>query len=227
MTSEVSAGSRSPSDSRSPSGSRLPGGTRAGEGSAGGLRERKKARTRVAIRDAAMRLFTEQGFAPTTVEQIAEAADVSPSTFFRYFPTKEDVVLIDDYDPLIAAAIRAQPASTPVIEAVLAGMREVFERLTEDEWASERQRQELFRTVPDLRARQMQQTVAAVDILAGVIAERLGVPSGDEGARALTGALVGVFLTFMYGGDGAGLQPADFDRVKRALLSLRTHLEPL
>jgi len=67
----------------------------------GGLRERKKAKTRAAIRREAMRLFREQGYEETTVEQIAEAAEVSPSTFFRYFPTKEDVVLQDDFDVVV------------------------------------------------------------------------------------------------------------------------------
>ncbi|WP_250002608.1 TetR family transcriptional regulator [Actinoplanes sp. M2I2] len=192
-----------------------------------GLRERKKARTRAAIRDAAMRLFTEQGYAATTVEQIAEAAEVSPSTFFRYFPTKEDVVLTDDVDPAVVAAIRAQPPETPVVDAVLAGMRQVFEQLTEEEWAGERRRQRLFDEVPDLRARQLQQTVAAVDLLAGVIAERLGRPADADEARTLAGALVGVTLTFLRPGEAVSFHLEDFDRVRRALISLRDHLAPL
>ena len=63
-----------------------------------GLRERKKIKLRRSVQREALRLFAEQGYEDTTVEQIADAADISTTTFYRYFPTKEDVVLDDDYD---------------------------------------------------------------------------------------------------------------------------------
>jgi AcrR family transcriptional regulator len=82
-----------------------------------GLRERKKAKTRRTIQEHALRLFAEQGYEATTVDQIAEAAEISPSTFFRYFATKEDVVIEDDYDPLLIRAFIAQPASLSPVAA--------------------------------------------------------------------------------------------------------------
>ncbi len=96
------------------------------EGQQSGLRERKKARTRASIREHALRLFREQGYHATTVEQIAAAAEVSPSTFFRYFPTKEDVVLQDDMDTRMVEALERQPAGLGPVTAVRAATREVF-----------------------------------------------------------------------------------------------------
>ena len=83
-----------------------------------GLRERKKIRTRQTIRREAFRLIEENGYAATTVEQIAEAAEVSPSTFFRYFPTKESVLLADDMDPVILNALDEQPSDLSPSQAV-------------------------------------------------------------------------------------------------------------
>jgi AcrR family transcriptional regulator len=93
-------------------------------------RQRKKNATRDRIRTSALRLFREQGYDATTVEQIASTAGVSHMTFFRYFPTKEDVALSDSYDPLIAGALEQTPAGWPVsrrIRAVLVdGLRQVY-----------------------------------------------------------------------------------------------------
>src|SRR4249920_2154990 len=90
------------------------------------LRERKRIRTRLMIQTEALRLFTEQGYAQTTVEEIADAAAISPRTFFRYFPTKEDVVLWDEYDPQVGELFAARPDDEPVAESFRTIMRETL-----------------------------------------------------------------------------------------------------
>jgi AcrR family transcriptional regulator len=94
-------------------------------------RQRKKTATRDRIRASALRLFSEQGYDATTVEQVAAAAGVSHMTFFRYFPAKEDVALSDSYDPLIAGLVRQTPAAWPLGEriraALLQGLRQVYD----------------------------------------------------------------------------------------------------
>src|ERR687893_2269821 len=93
-----------------------------------GLRERKKKATRAAIHDAAMRLFEEHGFAGTTVDQIAEAADVSRATVFTYFPTKEDIVFGDG--PRAVEALGEQLDGTTGAEGTLAAVRAWLRGLT-------------------------------------------------------------------------------------------------
>jgi AcrR family transcriptional regulator len=94
-------------------------------------RQRKKNATRDRIRASALRLFGEQGYDATTVEQIAAAAGVSHMTFFRYFPTKEDVALSDSYDPLIVGLLGQTPAGWPLTEriraALLQGLRQRYD----------------------------------------------------------------------------------------------------
>src|ERR1700727_3243451 len=85
-----------------------------------GLRERKKIKLRRAIQTAALRLFEAQGYEHTTVEQIAEAAETSTTTFYRYFPTKEDVVIDDDYDPIIEDTIATRPSGEALSDTVRA-----------------------------------------------------------------------------------------------------------
>src|SRR5215472_10237202 len=120
-----------------------------------GLRERKKAKTRAAVQRHALRLFKEQGYDNTTVEQIADVAEISPSTFFRYFPTKEDVVLYDALDPLLFAAFEDQPAALGPIQALRGAMHAVFGSLSAEEMAEQRERAALMLAVPELRRRML------------------------------------------------------------------------
>jgi AcrR family transcriptional regulator len=157
------------------------------------LRERKKAKTRAAIQAHALRLFATHGYAATTVDQIAEAAEVSQSTFFRYFPTKEDVVLHDRYDPQLLAAFARQPAELGPVAALRAAMHEVFDGLPEEELEQERVRGALTASVPELRARSLDHAIGALREFMDAIAARLGRPP-DDAIRNLTGAVFGVCM---------------------------------
>jgi AcrR family transcriptional regulator len=159
-----------------------------------GLRERKKAKTRASIQAHALRLFAEQGYHATTVEQIADAAEVSPSTFFRYFPTKEDVVLQDDLDLLWLEAIREQPPEVGPIAALRAGVHTAFARMGEAEWAQLRETTELALAVPAVRGRMLEELARTTQALAEAVAERTGRDPGDFAVRALAGAIVGIAM---------------------------------
>jgi AcrR family transcriptional regulator len=159
-----------------------------------GLRERKKVKTRLAIREHAMALFKDQGYDKTTVEQIAAAAEVSPSTFFRYFPSKEEVVLQDDYDALLIAAFHAQEVGVPPLQALRNAISEVFLSMPEGQQAQEAERVRLMTEVPELRARMLAQVSEMIQMLAEAVAERVGRQSDDFEVRTFAGALVGVAL---------------------------------
>jgi AcrR family transcriptional regulator len=94
-----------------------------------GLRERKKLRTRRAIAAAALRLFDERGYEEATISDIAAAAEVSPRTFFSYFPSKDDVVFAEMDERL--ADVRAGLAERPPGETPLATFRRVAEALVQ------------------------------------------------------------------------------------------------
>src|SRR5262245_29139250 len=117
------------------------------------LRERKRTRTRLMIQTEALRLFSEKGYAETTVEDIADAAVISPRTFFRYFPSKEDVVIWDEYDPLARELLEARPDDEPLAESLRAVIRETLGGLYAHDPERLLTRVRLSVTVPDLRAR--------------------------------------------------------------------------
>jgi TetR/AcrR family transcriptional regulator, regulator of mycofactocin system len=98
------------------------------------LRDRKKADTRRRLMTVALRLFGERGFDNTTVEEIAAAADVGPRTFFRYFPTKVDVLFGDHLEQvaLLRDTLAVRPDGEPVLSAVRRATLEGVERVAAD-----------------------------------------------------------------------------------------------
>jgi AcrR family transcriptional regulator len=163
-----------------------------------GLRERKKARTRATIQREALRLFQRDGYHATSVEAIAAAAEVSPSTFFRYFKTKEDVVLEDEYDPMLAAIIVGAPAELSPLAAIRYAVVTGLGRLPVEEYANLLTRVRLIAAVPALRTRMYDNINAQVDIMAVPLAGRLGVSPDDFGVRVLCGAVVGAMLPAIF-----------------------------
>jgi AcrR family transcriptional regulator len=178
----------------SPSGDRRrPPSPAAAARAATGLRERKKLRTRETIQREAMRLFAEQGYDATTIEQIAAAAEVSPSTFFNYFPTKEDVVLSDDYDPVFAAAFLQRPVDEPLGVAFRRTLTETLAGLLERDHDVVLTRTRLVLDVPSLRARVWEDMERSQALIRALIAERYGRDPDDFDLRVTAGALFGAF----------------------------------
>ena len=162
-----------------------------------GLRERKKMKTRQAIQEHALRLFRELGYDGTTVVQIAEAAEVSPSTFFRYFPTKEDVVLFDALDPMVIDSFRRQPPDLSPIQALRGALHETFGALTAEQVGEQLERGHLIFGVPDLQAVWVAETVRTSRLMAGLFAERVGRAPDDLQILVYTGAVLGAMMAAM------------------------------
>jgi AcrR family transcriptional regulator len=192
------------------------------------LRERKKARTRAAIRDHALRLFRENGYQRTTVEQIAAAAEVSPSTFFRYFPTKEDVVLQDDMDTRMIEALERQPADLKPLSAVRAAVRDAFASYTEADLEIISETTALSVSVPEIRARATDEFARTIGVIGEALAKRAGRPADDLPVRAAAGAIIGVMMALTMPWDGWTTDQeaiADlFGRVDQALALLEAGL---
>ena len=161
-------------------------------------RERKKLRTRALIQKEALRLFLDQGFEATTIEEIAEAADIAPSTFFNYFPTKEDVVLQDDLDPVLLEAIQMEPAGLHPITVLRKAIHRVFSHLTPQQYTIFGRRLGLLASNRTLRAAFLNQSANQLDEIVAVVAGRAGRSSDDFVVRNLAGALLGVLIaTFL------------------------------
>jgi AcrR family transcriptional regulator len=191
-----------------------------------GLRERKKARTRAAIRQHALRLFMEQGYDATTVEQIAEAAEVSPATFFRYFPTKEDVVLQDDFDLVAFAEMEALPPELGPIAAFRAAAAAGRQLIAADDAEAFAISMQLTMSIPEIRARALDEFMRTTDQISAAIARRTGASPDDFAVRNMAGAIIGVVMAAAMPRDANQEVDLDgmFDRIDAGLAHLEAGL---
>jgi AcrR family transcriptional regulator len=174
-----------------------------------GLRQRKKERTRRLLTDVALRLFEEKGYEQTTVAQIAEAAELSPSTFFLHFTTKDDVLFAEHRDRLYLAMQVIQERSTDdtavevlvrAIERVASSERELLNIATE----SGRLRVNLLLSVPALRAKTLDRIMDAqrqvADELRAAYPGDLDAVTAAAMVGAISGAVVGAAIAAVEAG---------------------------
>lgn len=154
-----------------------------------GLRERKKLKTKEAIQREALRLFQKQGYGATTIEQIAAAAEISPSTFFNYFPTKEDVVLFDRYDPMLESLLETLPRDEPLSRTIERALS-MFASSIETDRQTIFIRAKLGMEVPEVRARFWEELEKAQNLFATIVAGRTGRKATDFEIRVLAMVLV-------------------------------------
>lgn len=192
-----------------------------------GRRERKKLQTRRALEQAALTLVRERGFDGVTVEQIADAVDVSTRTFFNYFASKEEAVI--GQDPGVVARLTRALAARPVEESSLESLRVVLTELAaelpqrRDEWVAQRA---LIRSEPRLLSAYTASWLDFERALIAGVAERTGHdPERDVYPALVVGCAVSatrVALLRWHTDDQIGLS----ELVSAVFAALATGLDP-
>lgn len=172
----------------------------------GGLRERKRVTTMRRIQQVALDLFDRNGYDRVTIEQIAEAAEVSPSSVYRYFGTKEGVVVRDDQDPVLLAALAGHLRRHDVWDAALLALQQVDPADFEEVLDLHLRRMRLFTQNQAVRARMLLEVETMTDELVAILAAPDAVvPRTEFDARVVATVLVSALLAAMehwYAGGG-------------------------
>lgn len=194
--------------------------------------------TREALRRTALAMFCQRGYDAVTVAQVARAANVSHMTFFRHFPTKEAVVVADLFDPVIAAAVAAQPREWAPLRRAVHGLVAALDddaARGELESVEFRERVMLAASTPSLRAAVRAASLATEEAIAAALGSALGsslgggsggvlaagaAGSGALAARAAAAATMGAATAILltWAADGAHSDPAA--GLRAGLLSL-------
>ncbi len=195
---------------------------------ADGLRERKRRTAMRRIQEVALDLLDEHGFDNVSIEEIARQADVSPSSIYRYFGTKEQVVLYDEVDVQLIERVEHGLEGLSPIEAVRRVMTEVLaEYFTRDDPLTRRKVRYAFEE-PALRAATLEQTDAFIPVVANAIAAATRRPSTDLEVQVIAAAIVAALIAAVRHWYAAGAVRSLTDEINRALDVLETglRLEP-
>lgn len=167
------------------------------------LRARRRAETQRAIQAHAVRLFTERGYDAATVADVAEAAGVSPMTVYRHFPTKEDLVLVDQREEIATERIAASPADQPLVRRIGRALVESAAILTgdtpDDGLADDGQfllaRLQLMISTPALRARHLDNQYRLQQAIVDALGAEASDPDMAFRAHAAASACLGAMNT--------------------------------
>jgi len=159
-----------------------------------GLRERRRVRVKLMVQAEALKLFADKGYEQTTIDDIAHASAMSPRTFFRYFPTKEDVVLWDEYDELsFAELLGSQEHEDPLVRLITT-VRQIIAGVHDRDRDLLLARTRLSFRVPEIRARFLDQQASTMGALYPQLAAALGGDPDDLGLRVMLSALFAAML---------------------------------
>ncbi len=154
------------------------------------LRDRQRADTRQRIQRQALRLFTDRGYDATTVNDVADAAGVSAMTVYRNFPTKEDLVLYDDFDQLTATTLTELPATGSLTDRIGRTVLTILDLAATNEHDLLLARLRLMISTPALQARHLDSQYRLQEAFVSAID-----PALEYGARAAASAVLGVTHT--------------------------------
>lgn len=167
------------------------------------LRAQRRAETQRAIQAHAVRLFSERGYDATTVTDVAEAAGVSPMTVYRHFATKEDLVLVDQRERLVAERIAASSAAQPLVRRIGKALVDAAAALTgggngDDPTANEQfllARLRLMIATPALRAKHLDNNYALQQAIVDALGDGAADPDTAFHAHAAAGACLAAMHT--------------------------------
>jgi len=169
-----------------------------------GLRERKRLVAMRRIQEVALDLFDDQGYAAVTIEQIAQASDVSPSSVYRYFGTKEQIVLWDEFDPILLERMARELPGTLPLEAARRVLDAMVDHLAAGGEEHLQRRLRHAMSDPALESAAAGHAYALSETLGALLASGVGRPPEDLELQVFSHALVGGLLGGLHHWHGSG-----------------------